>query len=135
MVPSVEAPTWPQGVGLFQARALWSLRGRSVAAAVIGRYTVRRGAPSSRRISTGNRHCRKLIVSSGRRASGHTLGAQKPYPAYLREHSPDYGAYRGKPRFADVATAGRSHEDAEVVATRGAGRPRAAASATSRPDS
>jgi hypothetical protein len=25
----------------------------------------------------------------------------KPYPAYLREHSPDYGTYRGKPRSSD----------------------------------
>jgi len=26
------------------------------------------------------------------------FGTAKPYPAYLREHSPDYGTYRGKPR-------------------------------------
>ncbi|MGP8159555.1 MAG: hypothetical protein ACLPWO_08170 [Thermoplasmata archaeon] len=26
------------------------------------------------------------------------FGALRPYPAYLREHSPDYGTYHGKPR-------------------------------------
>jgi hypothetical protein len=26
------------------------------------------------------------------------FGAPKPYPAYLREHSPDYNTYRGSPR-------------------------------------
>jgi hypothetical protein len=26
------------------------------------------------------------------------FGTAKPYPAYLREHSPDYGTYSGKPR-------------------------------------
>jgi hypothetical protein len=26
------------------------------------------------------------------------FGAQRPYPAYLREHSPDFGTYRGRPR-------------------------------------
>jgi hypothetical protein len=26
------------------------------------------------------------------------FGSPRPYPAYLREHSPDYGSYRGRPR-------------------------------------
>jgi len=35
------------------------------------------------------------------------FGSAKPYPAYLREHSPDYGTYRGgKPR---------AHEDARSL--------------------
>ena len=29
------------------------------------------------------------------------FGAAKPYPAYLREHSPDYGTYHGKPRASE----------------------------------
>jgi hypothetical protein len=33
------------------------------------------------------------------------FGAPKPYPAYLREHSPDYGTYRGSPRSKSEATA------------------------------
>ena len=33
------------------------------------------------------------------------FGAAKPYPTYLREHSPDFGSYRGRPRVrADVAS-------------------------------
>jgi hypothetical protein len=31
------------------------------------------------------------------------FGAVKPYPAYLREHSPDYGTYHGKPRAREDA--------------------------------
>lgn len=33
------------------------------------------------------------------------FGAAKPYPAYLREHSPDYGAYRIKPRSSEDTSA------------------------------
>jgi len=31
------------------------------------------------------------------------FGTAKPYPAYLREHSPDYGTYHGKPRVQEDA--------------------------------
>jgi hypothetical protein len=31
------------------------------------------------------------------------FGGPRPYPAYLREHSPDYGTYRGKPRAREGA--------------------------------
>jgi hypothetical protein len=34
------------------------------------------------------------------------FGTTKPYPAYLREHSPDYGSYRGR---------SRAHEDVDAV--------------------
>jgi hypothetical protein len=75
------------------------------------------------------------------------FGAAKPYPAYLREHSPDYGAYRGsrmrkedtspvpgfrpaselirgppKPSVAPRPTAEVAHEDAESIASPEAGR-------------
>ena len=81
------------------------------------------------------------------------LGAPKPYPAYLREHSPDYGTFQGKPRSAEgtptvpsfrpasslprdapkppVApqpTIDVAHEDAEATASPEAGRPWASGS-------
>jgi hypothetical protein len=31
------------------------------------------------------------------------FGGPRPYPAYLREHSPDYGTYHGKPRTCEDA--------------------------------
>ena len=72
------------------------------------------------------------------------FGASKPYPAYLREHSADYGTYHGKPRPAEdtpavptfrpasslpretaPTTANReiAHEEAETTASPEAGRP------------
>jgi hypothetical protein len=71
------------------------------------------------------------------------FGAAKPYPAYLREHSPDYGTYHGsRTRKEDTspvlgfrpasevlresaATRERdvAHEDAETTASPEAGRP------------
>ena len=76
------------------------------------------------------------------------FGAPKPYPAYLREHSPDYGTYRGRPRSAEDtsavpafhpaselpreppkpplssrSTAELAHEDAEATASPEAGQP------------
>ena len=76
------------------------------------------------------------------------FGTQKPYPAYLREHSPDYGTYRGKPRSNEGTTAAPTfrpasdlardppkppvaprptievaHEEAETTASPEAGRP------------
>ena len=75
------------------------------------------------------------------------FGAPKPYPAYLREHSPDYGTYRGSPKPNDGTAAVSSfrpaselireppkppvaprpttevaHEDAETTASPEAGR-------------
>ena len=71
------------------------------------------------------------------------FGAPKPYPAYLREHSPDCGAYRGRPRTAEDASAfpgfrraselpretapttaacDLAHEDTETTASPEAGR-------------
>ena len=70
------------------------------------------------------------------------FGHTKPYPAYLREHSPDYETYHGKardetsavpafrpasdlPREPAPTTANRevAHEDAEATASPEAGRP------------
>jgi hypothetical protein len=31
------------------------------------------------------------------------FGASRPYPAFIREHSPDYGTYRGRPRAREDA--------------------------------
>lgn len=72
------------------------------------------------------------------------FGAPKPYPAYLREHSPDFGTFRGRARETpdkefpavpgfktgtgvlreSAATRERevAHEDAEATATPEAGR-------------
>lgn len=71
------------------------------------------------------------------------FGAAKPYPAYLREHSPDYNTYRNKSRSAEgtptvptfrpaselprepapaAATREVAHEDAETTASPEAGR-------------
>jgi len=75
------------------------------------------------------------------------FGAARPYPAYLREHSPDYGTYHGsrarkegisavpgfgpaselvreppKPPAAPRPTAEVAHEDAETAASPEAGR-------------
>jgi hypothetical protein len=68
------------------------------------------------------------------------FGAAKPYPAYLREHSPDYGTYLGKSRSAEdtssvhgfrpasellresAPTREVAHEDAETTASPEAGR-------------
>ncbi len=74
------------------------------------------------------------------------FGAAKPYPAYLREHSPDYRTYRGQPRstegtapafrpaselpreppkppVAPRPTVELAHEEAETTASPEAGRP------------
>ena len=57
------------------------------------------------RTVTGNRFPRKCSCGCGQpipRDPGIRLvadfGAPRPYPAYLREHSPDFGTYRGRPR-------------------------------------
>lgn len=71
VVPALKALENLLGVSLFQAGVLWSVRGRSAASAGVCRHNRRRGAPSSRRISTGNGCRTKLIVPSGRRVSGH----------------------------------------------------------------
>jgi len=63
------------------------------------------GTPSSRlRTVTGNRFPRKCACSFGFAIPRDPevryvvdSGVAKPYPAYLREHSPDYGTYLGKP--------------------------------------
>ncbi len=71
------------------------------------------------------------------------FGAPRPYPAYLREHSPDYGTYHGSrarkedaspiPSFRPASAVLReqasvrrrevAHEDAEAIASPEAGRP------------
>ena len=77
------------------------------------------------------------------------FGAPKPYPAYLREHSPDYGTFHGQPRSQanaseapsfrpatelprepapTTATRDVAHEDAEATASPEAGRPWASGS-------
>ena len=72
------------------------------------------------------------------------FGTPKPYPAYLREHSPEFGTFHGKPRVGEdtsavpgfrpaselprelappTATREVAHEDAEATASPEAGRP------------
>ena len=57
------------------------------------------------RTVTGNRFPRKCACGCGFQIPRDPevryvvdFGTTKPYPAYLREHSPDYGTYQGKPR-------------------------------------
>ncbi len=61
-------------------------------------------APSRLRTVTGNRFPRKCACGCGHAIPRDPeiryvvdFGAQRPYPAYLREHSPDFGSYRGRP--------------------------------------
>jgi len=62
------------------------------------------------RTVTGNRFPRKCACGCGFAIPRDPevryvvdFGAVKPYPAYLLEHSPDYGAYRGKSRAREDA--------------------------------
>ena len=62
-------------------------------------------AVSRLRIVTGNRFPRKCACGCGAgipRDPGVRyvvdFGAPRPYPAFIREHSPDFGSYRGPPR-------------------------------------
>jgi hypothetical protein len=73
--------------------------------------------PTTSRLRTviGNRFPRKCACGCGHAIPRDPevryvvdFGAARPYPAYLREHSPDYGTYRGKPR---------AREDAEPLPT------------------
>lgn len=64
------------------------------------------------RIVTGNRFPRKCACRCGFQIPRDPevryvvdFGAAKPYPAYLREHSPDYGTNHGKPRGAEDTSA------------------------------
>jgi len=104
------------------------------------------------RTVTGNRFPRKCACGCGFQIPRDPevryvvdFGASKPYPAYLREHSPDYGTYQGgrarktHEEFGQVpgfktgteilrdSTATRerevAHEDAESTASPEAGRP------------
>jgi hypothetical protein len=57
------------------------------------------------RTVTGNRFPRKCACGCGFQIPRDPevryvvdFGTARPYPAYLREHSPDYGSYTGKPR-------------------------------------
>ena len=78
MVPALKALANPLGISLFQAGVLGAVRVGSAASAEVCRHN-RRRAPSSRRISTTNGCCTKLIVPSGRRVSGHTPPGEKLY--------------------------------------------------------
>ncbi|MGP8016161.1 MAG: hypothetical protein ACLPP2_02570 [Thermoplasmata archaeon] len=114
-------------------------------------------APSRLRTVTGNRFPRKCACGCGLAIPRDPevryvvdFGAARPYPAYLREHSPDYGSYHGKPRaredgqtlpgFTPASELPRppsptkppaaprpvievAHEDAEATASPEAGRP------------
>ncbi|MGP8159018.1 MAG: hypothetical protein ACLPWO_05370 [Thermoplasmata archaeon] len=116
-------------------------------------------AVSRLRTVTGNRFPRKCACGCGFQIPRDPevryvvdFGGPRPYPAYLREHSPDYGTYRGKPRAREDArslpgftpaselprppsptkppAAPRpvtlievAHEDAETTASPEAGRP------------
>jgi hypothetical protein len=62
------------------------------------------------RTVTGNRFPRKCACGCGQPIPRDPsiryvvdFGAARPYPAYLREHSPDYGSYRGMPRCQDYS--------------------------------
>jgi hypothetical protein len=62
------------------------------------------------RTVTGNRFPRKCACGCGFQIPRDPevryvvdFGTARPYPAYLREHSPDYGTYRGKPRAREDA--------------------------------
>ena len=109
--------------------------------------------PTRLRTVTGNKFSRKCACGCGLPIPRDPeiryvvdFGAAKPYPAYLREHSPDYGTYgasRGR-RTADATPGFRpaselirepskpsvtsrpsvevAHEDAETTATPEAGR-------------
>jgi hypothetical protein len=63
-------------------------------------------ATSSRlRTVTGNRFPRKCSCGCGQAIPRDPeirlvvdFGAPRPYPAYLRDHSPEFGTYRGRPR-------------------------------------
>jgi hypothetical protein len=100
------------------------------------------------RTVTGNRFPRKCACGCGFQIPRDPevryvvdFGASKPYPAYLREHSPDYGSYNGSrtkkedassvPGFrpaselireSALATREVAHEDAETTASPEAGR-------------
>jgi hypothetical protein len=69
------------------------------------------GGSSRLRTVTGNRFPRKCSCGCGQPIPRDLdiryvvdFGAPRPYPAYLREHSPDFGTYQG----ADRALAERS---------------------------
>jgi len=62
------------------------------------------------RTVTGNRFPRKCACGCGFQIPRDPevryvvdFGTARPYPAFLREHSPDYGTYRGKPRAREDA--------------------------------
>jgi hypothetical protein len=62
------------------------------------------------RTVTGNRFPRKCACGCGYQIPRDPevryvvdFGGPRPYPAYLREHSPDYGTYPGKPRAREDA--------------------------------
>jgi len=60
------------------------------------------------RTVTGNRFPRKCACGSAIPRDPEVryvvdFGTAKPYPAYLREHSPDYGTYHGEPRAREDA--------------------------------
>jgi hypothetical protein len=101
------------------------------------------------RTVTGNRFPRKCACGCGLGIPRDPevryvvdFGAAKPYPAYLREHSPDYGSYQGRsrkspeetttvPGFRPASELLResapareiAHEDAETTASPESGRP------------
>ena len=108
------------------------------------------------RTVTGSRWPRKCACGCGQQIPRDPevryvvdFGASRPYPAFLREHSPDFGSYRGKPRPRDVQVAlpgfvpaselprsdppkppvaprpkiEVSHEDADATASPESGRP------------
>ena len=113
-------------------------------------------APSRLRTVTGNKFPRKCACDCGRPIPRDPeiryvvdFGAPKPYPAYLREHSPDYGTYGAsrarkvtegadavpafrpasellreppKPPASPRSTVDVAHDDAEATATPEAGR-------------
>ena len=113
--------------------------------------------PTRLRTVTGNKFPRKCACGCGLPIPRDPeiryvvdFGAAKPYPAYLREHSPDYGTYSAsrarktagsadsvpafrpaselireppKPPAAPRPTFDVAHEDAETTATPEAGRP------------
>ena len=80
-------------------------------------------AVSRLRTVTGNRFARKCACGCGLQIPPDPeircvvdFGAAKPYPAYLREHSPDYGAYQGtRTRREDTTTVPGFRPASEVL--------------------
>jgi hypothetical protein len=82
------------------------------------------------RTVTGNRFPRRCSCGCGREIPRDPeirlvvdFGAPRPYPAYFREHSPDYGSYRGRPRARGDLESLPGFVPASTLLTRSAAEP------------